>query len=176
MYKRQPIRPPATNRIIQEEAEPNVVEQMMSNLQDELTPEQRDKIRKLLDEHRSILSVNDHDIGRTHLVEHTINTGDHQPIRQPLRRQPFQHQEYIDEETERMLASPWASNVVLVKKKDGSLRFCVDYRQLNSITIKDSYPLPLIDNCLNALAGSSWFSTLDLRSGCLLYTSDAADE
>jgi len=62
-------------------------------------------------------------------------------------------------------ASPWASNVVLVKKKDGSLRFCVDYRQLNSITIKDSYPLPLIDNCLNALAGSSWFSTLDLRSG-----------
>jgi len=57
-------------------------------------------------------------------------------------------------------ASPWASNVVLVKKKDGSLHFCVDYRQLNSITIKDSYPLPLVDNCLNALAGSSWFSTL----------------
>ena len=57
-------------------------------------------------------------------------------------------------------ASPWASNVVLVKKKDGSLRFCVDYRRLNSITYKDSYPLPLIDNCLNALSGSS-----DLRSG-----------
>jgi len=165
VYEAEPIQLPTTNQINQEETEPNVVEQMMSNLQDELTPEQRDKIRKLLDEHRSILSVNDH--------EHTINTGDHQPIRQPLRRQPFQHQEYIDEETERMLeygiiepaASPWASNVVLVKKKDGSLRFCVDYRQLNSITIKDSYPLPLIDNCLNALAGSSWFSTLDLRSG-----------
>jgi len=62
-------------------------------------------------------------------------------------------------------ASPWASCIVLVKKKDGTLRFCVDYRPLNSITIKDSYPLPLIDNCLNALAGSSWFSTLDLRSG-----------
>jgi len=62
-------------------------------------------------------------------------------------------------------ASPWASNVVLVTKKDGSLRFCVDYRRLNSITYKDSYPLPLIDNCLNALAGSSWYSTLDLRSG-----------
>jgi len=62
-------------------------------------------------------------------------------------------------------ASPWASNVVLVKKKDGSLRFCVDYRRLNSITYKDSYPLPLIDNCLNALSGSLWYSTLDLRSG-----------
>jgi len=62
-------------------------------------------------------------------------------------------------------ASPWASNVVLVKKKDGHLRFCVDYRRLNAITYKDSYPLPLIDNCLNALSGSSWFSTLDIRSG-----------
>jgi len=62
-------------------------------------------------------------------------------------------------------ASPWASNVVLVKKKDGTLRFCVDYRRLNAVTYKDSYPLPLIDNCLNALSGSSWYSTLDLRSG-----------
>jgi len=120
-----------------------------------------------------ILSAGDHDVGRTPLVEHTIDTGDHRPIRQPLRRQPFQHQAYIDEETNRMLeygiiepaASPWASNVVLVKTKDGSLRFCVDYRQLNSITYKDSYPLPLIDNGLNALSGSSWYSMLDIRSG-----------
>jgi len=71
-------------------------------------------------------------------------------------------------------ASPWASNVVLVRKKDGSLRFCVDYRRLNAITYKDSYPLPLIDNCLNALAGSSWFSTFDLRSG--YYNIPIADE
>jgi len=62
-------------------------------------------------------------------------------------------------------ASPWASNVVLVKKKDGTLRFCVDYRKLNSVSYKGSYLLPLIDNCLNALSGSSWFSTLDLRLG-----------
>jgi len=52
-----------------------------------------------------------------------------------------------------------------VKKKDGTLRFCVDYRRLNAVTYKDSYPLPLIDNCLNALSGSAWYSTLDLRSG-----------
>ena len=50
-------------------------------------------------------------------------------------------------------ASPWASNVVLVHKKDNSLRFCVDYRQLNRISKEDSYPLPLVDNCLNALQG-----------------------
>jgi len=131
VYEAEPIQLPAINRIDQEETEHDVVEQMMSNLQDELTDEQRSNVCKLLNEHRSILSTNDHDIGRTHLVEHTINTGDHQPIRQPLRRQPFQHQDYTDEETDRMLeygiiehaASPWASNVVLVKKKDGSLRF-----------------------------------------------------
>ena len=61
-------------------------------------------------------------------------------------------------------ASPWASNVVIVRKKYNSLRFCIDYRQLNTVTIQDSYPIPLIDNCLNALHGSSWFITLDLRA------------
>ena len=106
-------------------------------------------------------------------MEHRIDTGDNRPIRQPLRRQLFKHLDFIDRHAEEMkthgivdpAASPWASNVVLVKKKDGSLRFCVDYRRLNAVTYRDSYPLPLIDNCLNALAGSSWFSTLDLRSG-----------
>lgn len=61
--------------------------------------------------------------------------------------------------------SPWSSNIVLVKKKDGSLRFCVDSRQLNDITIKGSHPLPRIDDTLDAISGSKYFSTLDLKSG-----------
>ena len=62
-------------------------------------------------------------------------------------------------------SSPWASPILLVKKKDGSTLFYVDYRRLNDVTIKDSYPLPRIDDSLDALAGSEWFSTLDLKSG-----------
>ena len=61
--------------------------------------------------------------------------------------------------------SPWASPIVLAKKKNGSWRFCVDYRKLNDVTRKDSYPLPRIDDTLDRLAGMQWFSTLDLKSG-----------
>ena len=61
--------------------------------------------------------------------------------------------------------SPWASLVVMVKKKNGSLQFCVDFRQLNSATVKDAHPIPRIDDLLDALHGARWFSTLDLRSG-----------
>jgi len=122
--------------------ENEVIEKMLSNLPGELNEEQRSKVKALLVRHRTIISTGEHDIGRTHLVEHRVDTGEHRPIRQPLRRHPFQHLEWIDDEVARMqehgivepAASPWASNIVLVKKKDGSLRFCVDYRRFNSVT------------------------------------------
>jgi len=61
--------------------------------------------------------------------------------------------------------SPWAANVVLAKKKDGSLRCCIDYRQLNAITRRDAYPVPDTHSCFDALAGSKWFTVLDQRVG-----------
>jgi len=90
-------------------------------------------------------------------VKHRIDTGSSQPVRQALRRQPPHYVAEIDRQLDEWQRqgkispsqSEWASNIVIVKKKDGSLRFCVDYRQLNERTVKDSYPLPRIDDCLD---------------------------
>jgi len=120
-----------------------------------------------------VFSKCEFDLGRNDALPHRIDTGDSRPIKQPLRRHPKVQEEFIDEQIEKMLttnviepcASPWVSNVVLAKKSDGTLRFCVDYRRLNDCTYKDSFPLPHIDSCLDALGGSSYFSTMDLRSG-----------
>ena len=96
----------------------------------------------------------------------------HRPFKQALRRHPLARLEIIDKHVTEMLrhdiiepaTSPWASNVVLVHKINGQLRFCVDYRQLNLHTYEDTYPLPRIETCLNSLGGSRFFSSLDLRS------------
>ena len=75
--------------------------------------------------------------------------------------------ELVKKDFVEMVASPWASNVVLVKKKDGSHRLCVDYRAVNAVTYNDTYPLPHIDTSLEFMDGAVglWFTTLDLQSG-----------
>ena len=109
----------------------------------------------------------------TSLVTHQIDTGSSHPIHQQARCLPLHKRAEADTLLKDMLkkgviepsSSPWTSPIVLVKKKDRSTRFWVDYRKVNEVTVKDSYPLPRIDNCLDALAGCRWFSTLDLCSG-----------
>jgi len=107
------------------------------------------------------------------LVEHSIDTGTHQPVKQALRRHPVAYLPLIDEHVDQMLEhdiikpvsrSEWISNVVLVRKSDGSLRYCIDYRGLNTATVKANYPLPRIDTCLESLGGNRYYSTLDMRS------------
>jgi len=128
-----------------------------------------------------VFSKSEYDIGRFHLTKHRIDTSDHPPFREPLRRHPVAYLPIIDQHVGDMLAndiiepimSPWASNVVIIRKKDGTYCFCIDYWRLNDITCKDSYPLPRIDDCLLSLGGACYFSMLDLRAS---YWQTAMDE
>ena len=111
--------------------------------------------------------------GRTTSVQHEIMTSDARPVRCGPRRLPPSGLRTEQTCVKDMLLggqiepsdSPRASPVVLVTKKDGSTRFCVDYCQLNSLTTKDAYPLPRIDDSLRLLGNQQWFSTMDLASG-----------
>lgn len=111
--------------------------------------------------------------GNCNMVEHVINVENALPIKQAPRRIPLQMREEVKKILDEMKRqgvieesqSPWVSPAVMVKKKDGTIRFCVDYRKLNAVTVKDSYPIPRIDDMLDQLQGNSWFSTLDLKSG-----------
>ena len=122
-------------------------------------------------------------LGLTNVVQHKIDTGDSRPIRQYPRRLPFAYREETSKQVAEMLdqgviqasSSPWASPIVLVKKKDGTFRFCIDYRKLNEVTKKDAHPFPRIDDLLDALQGSQMFSMLDLRSGYWQVSVDPKD-
>ena len=138
-----------------------------------LDENQKVKLSSFLSEFKDVFAVGDHDLGRTGLVKHKINVGDNAPIKQAPRRLPLHQRLEEEKQIEQMLSrdvievsdSPWGSPIVLVKKKDGSYRYCIDYRRLNKISVKDAYPLPRPDDCFDALYGSVWFSTLDLCSG-----------
>ena len=135
--------------------------------------EQKQVVAQLLKDLKSVFAENSSDLGRTTVAEHEINTGDAVPIKQRPRRTPISFRGEEEKEIQSMLdkgvikesSSPWSSPVVLVRKKDGSTRFCVDYRHLNEVTRKDSYPLPRMEDCFDSLTGSKFFSTMDLASG-----------
>ena len=112
-------------------------------------------------------------VGRTTRGEHCVDTGAALPFAIPMRRVAWTERDVIHEEVEKMRAqgviveseSPWASPPVLVRKKDGSVRFCIDYRRLNELTVADQYPLPRIDDVLDALDEGRYFSVIDLKAG-----------
>ena len=148
----------------------------------DLTQSQKQKLENLIWEFRSLFVTEGGPTGRTSNVKHAIITNG-LPVREPIRRIPHALQETVKLEVKKMLKdgviresnSPWSSPIVMIKKKDGSWRFCVDFRKVNSMTQKDAYPLPRIDEALEALTGSQFFTTLDLASGYWQVEMEEAD-
>ena len=145
---------------------------LINQLPNELSPSQREQAVKFIQSKAHVFSRSELDIGRTDVIKHRIDTGDNQPHFEPLRRHPTCQLPIIDEHVDAMLehdviepaASPWCSNVVMVRKHDGTMRFCVDYPKTKEL-IKDKFPLPKIDTCLYTLNGCRFFSSCDLRQG-----------
>lgn len=138
------------------EQKQNMLREMMEDCaaSEELTPEQRDQFYLLLLANADVFSNDDHP-GRTNLVEHRIDTGSSPTIRQPVRQvAPHKREDMLDRKIIQPSSSPWASPIVLVPKKGGSVWFCIDYRKVNAVTRRDTYPLPGIDDTLDTLAGA----------------------
>ena len=131
-----------------------------------LSSDQISQLESLVDEFSDVFALDDAELGCTGLVKHCIDTGSHPPIKQQPYRTPIVRRAIISKMVDnKPSVSPWASPIVLVPKKDGTYRFCVDYRRLNAATKKDVYPLPRIDDILDTLGDSNYFSSLDLASG-----------
>jgi len=159
-------RPPRDKEMTKEEVTINLQHPLPS----ELTEKQKEQFLALMSEYDGVIAQGP---GRTKVLQHHIDTKDATPIRQQVRSVPLPRRETVQKLLQEMLTkgiissskSPWASPIVLVSKKDGTTRFCVRYRKVNSVTHKDAYPLPRVDETLDTLSGSNWFSTIDLKSG-----------
>lgn len=138
-----------------------------------LSDAEEERLLDTVGEFGEIFALRDEDLTQTCLVEHEVDTGDAAPIRQKMRPVPYAYREKVAEMIQDYLGrglvrpsqSPWASPMVIVPKRDGTLRFCVDFRGFNSVTRKDSFPLPNIDNTLLMLGARKFFTTLDFMSG-----------
>merc|ERR1711893_440550 len=138
-----------------------------------LNLEQQQELAKLLVEYQDSFSKSDTDLGRTALEVHRIPTGDAKPVRLPPRRAPIHLQGDAATNIDQLKAcgaveeckSPWAFPLVVVNKKDGKKRICVDYRKLNDLTTPDGHALPRLDDSLDQLKGATVYSTLDMTMG-----------
>ena len=132
-----------------------------------LNSDQKAVFKQLLIDFQDTFSRSSHDLGRTHLVEYEINLQPGtKPIKQAPYRLPLAKRQEVENEIKLMAEkdlieesfSPWSSPVITIPKKSGGIRFCIDYRKLNKVTIQDSQALPHIDDSLDALGGAKWFS------------------
>ena len=148
-------------------------DQYMENVDvewDVLSSEQADRVRNLLAESNLAFKVNEDDYGLTDAIHHEIKLLDDTPFRFADRKIPYHLiaevkkilEEWLRAGAIRESKSPFASQIALAKKKSGAIRVCIDFRFLNKRTVIDSYPLPRMEDCINSLKNSKWFSALDL--------------
>lgn len=138
-----------------------------------LSAEDKQRVLDMLWKNKEAFAFNPKKPPTTTATQHTINVENAKPINVPPHRQPPRVDKIVSEHITEMLDnnliygshSPWASPVVLAKKKDGTWRFCVDYRRLNAVTKREAYPIPRIDDTLHSLSGNIFFSALDCASG-----------
>ena len=151
---------------------PEHLKDLFKRSSENLKLEKKEKLASLLNTYQDSFAKTGSEYGKCSILKHKIDTAEAAPVRQPLRRTPqaFQGEEekYFKEHLEAGVIQPsssaWSSPIVMVRKKTGDVRVCIDYRKLNERTIKDAYPLPRIDMCLDCLASTKIFSTIDLQS------------
>lgn len=145
----------------------------LNDIDTRLTPDHVRKIEDLLWEHRDVFTQHDLDLGHASTVRHRIELLDPRPFKLRYRRIPpgmveevrMHLRQLLDLGVIRPSHSPYSSNVVLVRKKDGTLRMCVDYRELNKRSVRDSHDIPRIEETFDAIVGAQFFSCWDLRLG-----------
>ena len=142
------------------------------NLSERLTVDETDLIKRLIDRYSDVFSKDETDIGRCEITHH-IELTSNDPVRARSYRLPYSQRQLVEQEIDKLLRmgvirrskSDFTSPAILVKKKDGTPRFVVDFRRLNDKTVKDRYPMPYIEEQLEKLRDKKYFSTLDLTSG-----------
>lgn len=137
---------------------------------DSLPEDQVKRLESLIEKYRS--SLGRPGLGRTHLIEHTIDTGDAQPVRSPIYHYSPKLREVLHKGLDEWLAcdvvepsvSPWRSSILLVKKQSDDYRWVVDFRQLNKVSKPDAYPMPRVNDILDSLRDAKYLSSIDLKS------------
>ena len=148
-----------------------------------LSREQQSRFIDLIYDNKEVFSLYDGDLGFCDALKHSIPTTTDKPVYLPHRQIPVQLQQEVRKCLESWLKqgiirpskSPYASQVVIVRKKSGEIRLCVDFRKLNAISIRESFPLPRIEEALQAVQAAVWFTSFDLAQGYLQMAMEEAD-
>jgi len=152
---------------------PPMLDMSRVRIESTLSEAEKNRLLSLISDYSSLFVQDDNDLIHTNMITHSIDTGDHPPIRQQPYRTAQNQRAIIEAEIKKMLEkgvirqsqSPWSGPVVMVPKKTGGFRFYINYRKLNAATKKDSFPLPRIDDILETLNNCTCFTTLDQAAG-----------